>query len=107
MEQFLQDLCNKFNVTMSELIPRFAEYNIMKGKIGIFIGIVFIVVGLLLLFLHHRGVICNDNWLVVFSGAAVVLLTAGFFIVLIIGINTYEWMRFPEVKFFCYLLSSS
>lgn len=109
----IQNLCDKFNVAASELVPRMQAYQLAMAKLGMWISggfILLFLVGLIayICYLNYErnnsGLVCSD----IYPFAVFIWFLANIAPVIICIINVVEyvgWKYAPEIKTMQYIMN--
>ena len=103
-EKTINTLCEKFHTTVENLIPKYAEYAMMKDMISIIICVVLMVICAgILYFIYKKYKGCD---ILDFPfGATIVSITCAVVLVLVaiaLGCNIYDyvlWHNCPDLRF--------
>lgn len=107
----INNLCDKFNVATSELIPRMQAYKMAMAKLGMWISggfMVLLLAGLIayICYLNYErnngGLVCSDDY----PFAVFIWSLANIVPVIALVVNAVEyvgWKYAPEIKMFEYI----
>ena len=112
-EETINVLCEKFNTTIDQLIPVYANYVIHKNIISSIIALVITFICIFIIFKiwnrYKKNNICDDSfvdWVLDDTISIVVLffdISILFTAILFIICNTYDtimWNAYPQMRFF-------
>lgn len=109
----IQNLCDKFNVAASELIPRSQAYGLAMSKLGIVISAVFVVLFLIICAITVYGLYRRDKACGCIDVESYFACTFAFMAVDIIPtticiintVNYVGWKYAPEIKAMEYVMN--
>lgn len=103
-EETINALCEKFHTTVDNLIPVYSQYMITKDLLNIIIGIIFIIVGVLVLKYIYNGYKTEkyDEYAitpVVIAVCIGVFAVAGIVVVISSACDCILWHNYPGLRF--------
>lgn len=113
INNIINELCNKFNVAASELIPRLQAYSLAMSKLGIIISAIFVVLVLIICAitvysLYRRDKACGCEDFDSYFACTIAFLVFDLIPTIICIINTVNyvgWKYAPEIKAMEYVMN--